>query len=191
MATPENPTFLPVASPGRPAAAARSQTIEPLDAECVRLHMTVSRGFLAKLDAVKGALSHSRPGANAEAAIEVCMDLLLADRAKRKGLVEKPRATARPVTSGAIPAAVKRDAWRRAGGRCEWPLDAGGVCGSTLRLELDHVVPRARGGPSTIDNVRVLCRVHNQLAARNAFGDAWMDRFGRRRTAAEEAPPPG
>ncbi len=142
----------------RPIVPMTSRTVEPLDAENVRLHMTVSRRFLAKLEATKDALSHARPGASAEEVLEVCMDLLLAERAKRRGLVEKPRKTARPVTSDAIPAAVKREVWGRAGGRCEWPLDGGGVCASTLRLEFDHVVPRAHGGPSTIQNVRVLCR---------------------------------
>jgi hypothetical protein len=175
--------------PAAASVAARSRTVEPLDAENVRLHMTVSRRFLAKLEATKDALSHARPGASAEEVLEACMDLLLAERAKRKGLVEKPRKTARPVTSDAIPAAVKREVWGRAGGRCEWPLDGGGVCASTLRLEFDHVVPRAHGGPSTIQNVRVVCRAHNQLAARRIFGDDWMDRFTRKGSAID-APPP-
>ena len=76
-----------------------------------------------------------------------------------------------------IPAVVKRAVWTRDGGRCQFPVTSGGVCGSTTRLELDHVVPVARGRASTIANLRVTCRFHNQLAARQAFGDAWMDRF--------------
>jgi hypothetical protein len=35
------------------------------------------------------------------------------------------------------------------------------------------------GGPSTVDNIRLTCRCHNLLAARQAFGDEWMDRFTR------------
>ncbi len=171
--------------PVPPIVATKSRMVEPLDSERVRLHMTVSRRFLAKLEATKDALSHALPGASPEEVLEACMDLLLADRAKRKGLVEKPRKAVGPITSDAVPAAVKREAWGRAGGRCEWPLDGGGVCGSTLRLEFDHVVPRAHGGPSTAHNVRVLCRAHNQLAARRVFGDDWMDRFTRKRSAAE------
>jgi hypothetical protein len=38
-------------------------------------------------------------------------------------------------------------------------------------------VPLARGGVSTVSNLRVLCDFHNQLAARRVFGEAWMDRF--------------
>ena len=72
---------------------------------------------------------------------------------------------------------MKRAVWARDDGKCSWPLDSGGTCGSTLRLEIDHVVPRGRGGPSTVDGCRLLCRVHNQLAARQVYGDDWMDRF--------------
>jgi len=178
---------LPVAATPPPPAA-KPMTVEPLDAERARLHITVSRRLLAKLDAAKAALSHSHPGASSEEVLEVALDLLLAQRAKRKGIGGKPRKTAAaPARSETIPAAVKREVWTRAGGRCEWPVDSGGVCGSTLRLELDHITPRALGGPSTIDNLRVTCRFHNQLAARQTFGDEWMERFARGSTAA--APP--
>ncbi len=47
----------------------------------------------------------------------------------------------------------------------------------------DHVVPRGQGGPSTTENTRCLCKVHNQLAARQVYGDEWMDRFTRRGAA--------
>ena len=73
-----------------------------------------------------------------------------------------------PTRSGHIPAAVRREVWSRDEGKCTWPFDSGGVCGSTLRLEIDHVVPRGKGGPSTIDNCRLACKFHNQLAARQA-----------------------
>jgi hypothetical protein len=53
----------------------------------------------------------------------------------------------------------------------------GGICGSTHQLEIDHIHPRARGGPSTVENTRVVCRPHNQLHARRCYGDEWMDRY--------------
>jgi hypothetical protein len=67
--------------------------------------------------------------------------------------------------------------WSRDERQCTWPLDSGGICGSTLRLEIDHIVPRGRGGPSTVDNSRLTCKFHNMLAARQVYGDDWMDRF--------------
>ena len=127
-------------------------------------------------------------------------------QAKRKGLVDKPRkkrprtkkrvAEDRPAASESLSASecpptnegpvakpdlltaeVRREVWTRDQARCQWPLESGGVCGSTWRLEYDHVLPRAWGGTSTADNVRLLCRAHNDLAARHAFGDAWMNQF--------------
>jgi hypothetical protein len=178
-------TVVPAAAP-RPGPMERPSAVEPLDAERARLHITVSRRLLAKLEAAKAALSHSHPGASSEEVLEAALDLLLAQRAKRKGMVEKPRKAAAPANPETIPAAVKREIWTRAGGRCEWKLESGDVCGSTLRLEFDHVTPRALGGPSTADNLRIACRAHNQLAARKAFGDEWMDRFTRPARSARE-----
>ena len=94
-------------------------------------------------------------------------------------LVRNPREEERPCAPDHVAARVKRAVWERDGGRCQWPLESGGVCGSTLRLELDHIHPRALSGPSTVGNMRVLCKVHNDLAARKVFGEAWMDRFTR------------
>jgi hypothetical protein len=45
-----------------------------------------------------------------------------------------------------------------------------------VRLELDHATPVAKGGESTVDNVRLRCRTHNQRAAEMAFGAGFMER---------------
>jgi hypothetical protein len=162
-------------SPPRPPPA----EVAPLSADLSRLHVTVSRRFLEKLEAARAALSHSHLGGSAEEILEAGLDLLLERHAKRRGLVSKPRREPRPAKPAHVPAHVKRAVWERDGGRCQWALDGGGICGSTHQVELDHVVPRGRGGPSTIGNMRVLCRTHNLLAARKVYGDAWMDRFRR------------
>src|SRR5512138_1436991 len=170
------PTVAPRPAPEPPR---KRDAAEPLTADLHRIHVTVSRRFLEKLDKARDALPHSHPGASAEAILEAGLDLLLARDAKRKGLVEKPRKTAPASSPDHIPASVKRAVWKRDQGSCQWKLESGGICGSTHRLQLDHVVPRARGGPSTIENVRVLCSFHNLAAARSAFGDEWMDRYAR------------
>jgi 5-methylcytosine-specific restriction endonuclease McrA len=112
--------------------------------------------------------------------------------AKRNGLVAKPQTTVRPSKSDRIPAHVKRGVWERAGGRCEYVLESGERCGCTDQLEYDHITPRARGGKSTVANVRLVCRGHNDLAARLVFGDRRMDRYTRKRGRAgsnAESPP--
>jgi hypothetical protein len=197
-------------APSPPAAQPPRTVAEPLTCDLRRLHVTVSKRFMEKLDSARDALSHSHPGADSEAILEAGLDLLIERAAKRKGIVQRPRTPKAapshglPESSGErrasrnsaaearemgvspdgeeaesrhIPAAVKREVWIRDGGRCQWPLDGGGTCGSTLRIEFDHIVPRARGGGSTVSNLRLCCRLHNGLAARQHFGDAWMDRF--------------
>ncbi len=177
--------------PGPPPAGpppAPAPTVQPLTSERSRLHVTVSREFLKKLEAARAALSHSHPGADAEAVLEAGLDLLLERQAKRRGLVKRPRKKApseRPVEeaqtdAGDVPSEVRREVFTRDSGVCQWALDGGGICGSTFRVELDHVIPRAHGGPSTVANLRCLCKPHNDEAARQVFGDAWMDLFSRR-----------
>jgi 5-methylcytosine-specific restriction endonuclease McrA len=72
---------------------------------------------------------------------------------------------------------VQRAVWARDEGKCQSRLDSGGICGSALRLGIDHIRPLARGGQSTVANCRLACRFHNQLAARQVYGDEWMNRL--------------
>jgi hypothetical protein len=161
----------------------RRLEIEPLTATESRLHITVSRPFLKKLEAARLALSHSMPGADAEAILSAGLDLLLARDAKNKGLVERPRSTLADVEeapdSNHVPAAVEREVRKRDGGQCQWEIDSGGICGSRLRVELDHIIPVALGGKPVITNLRLLCDRHNKLAARQKLGHGVMNKYCR------------
>jgi hypothetical protein len=158
---------------------------DPLTAELCRLHLTVSKKFIAKLDRARSGQGHAQPGASAGDVIEAALDLLLAQQASRRGEAKKPRKNPRPTKSDRVPAAVKRAVWERDQGKCQWPVEGGGVCGSIVRLEIDHIEPLARGGQSTVENCRLACRFHNQYTARQAFGDEWMDQFTGRREVPE------
>jgi 5-methylcytosine-specific restriction endonuclease McrA len=113
------------------------------------------------------------------------VDLLLAKAEKRKsGRSDRPLATARPSRDpDRIPAHVRREVWERDGGRCTFVLASGEPCGSTHQLELDHIVPRARGGASTVEALRIRCRGHNLAEARRVLGDALIDAYAPRRHA--------
>jgi hypothetical protein len=82
---------------------------------------------------------------------------------------------------------VKREVWVRDGGRCQFRLESGELCGSTHRLQFDHVRPVALGGESSVGNLRLACS--NLLAARRVFGDALMDRYAPARPIGGMAPP--
>lgn len=167
----------------------RRNSTEPLTAELSRLHVTVSKRFLYKLEAARAALSHTHSPGDTEAILEAGLDLVLERHAKRRGMVPKPRngnILGEASDSSRVPASVMREVWVRDRGRCQWPLESGGICGSTYRVQCDHIVPVALGGQSTKKNLRLLCAFHNDLAARRVFGDAWMDQFTRKHAARME-----
>jgi hypothetical protein len=85
----DHPAELVPALPARPPPPPPS-TAEPFTEALSRLHLTVSRDFLRKLEAARDALAHSRPGASSQEALEAGLDLLLQQADRRKGLVEKP-----------------------------------------------------------------------------------------------------
>jgi 5-methylcytosine-specific restriction endonuclease McrA len=69
-----------------------------------------------------------------------------------------------------LSAEIVRAVWRRAGSRCE-------NCGSSFALEIDHKIPRAKGGSSKTENLRLACRSCNQRAAIEALGQLAMDPY--------------
>lgn len=75
---------------------------------------------------------------------------------------------------GRGPGFARRDVWRRyqyrarevvlrrAGGRCEAGQFFGlGRC-SEAAVEVDHVFPHSKGGPTVVSNAQALCRDHNR-----------------------------
>ncbi|OLD09405.1 MAG: hypothetical protein AUI90_04185 [Deltaproteobacteria bacterium 13_1_40CM_3_69_14] len=90
------PVELNAPAPSLHSKPARRDAAEPLTAELSRLHITVSRRFLEKLEAARAALSHSHPLATAEDILETGLDLVLERHLKRKGLMQKPRQQTAP-----------------------------------------------------------------------------------------------
>jgi 5-methylcytosine-specific restriction endonuclease McrA len=115
----------------------------------------------AILDERRGASEHSRHNPATP------------DRARRTpiGPLERSRH---------IPAATRDAVFKRDRGRCAYVGSAGKRCGSTHNLQIDHVVPYARGGTNTIGNLRLLCARHNKLEAERVYGANAMRRFSAR-----------
>jgi len=78
---------------------------------------------------------------------------------------------------------VRRAVRERDGRRCTFVGTSGRRCGATRRLEFDHVLEISRGGESTVANLRLRCRAHNQYMAAQALGAELMS--ARRRAAVE------
>ncbi len=87
-----------------------------------------------------------------------------------------PAQVGEPHCGRSIPKRLRRLVWERDGARCAF-LGAGGHrCEATRRLELDHITPVAQGGDNSPDNLRLLCRAHNQYEAERVFGKDHVER---------------
>jgi HNH endonuclease len=148
----------------------------------IMLQFAVHPEFMAKLDKIKSLVWHRLPAnASLEQIFELLMDRLIereepAKRIERREKRTKPatRAARSPAVDGArhVPAALRDRIVQRDGGRCAFVGAGGRRCNATRALQVDHIVPVARGGRSTPDNLRLLCAHHNRLEAERVLGAA-------------------
>jgi 5-methylcytosine-specific restriction endonuclease McrA len=87
-----------------------------------------------------------------------------------KSVVKNTAVTRAAKVTRYIPANIKREIWLKAQGRCE-------NCRSTFALEFDHIIPFAKGGLTSKENLRLLCRNCNQRKAIEHYGAKKFDRF--------------
>jgi 5-methylcytosine-specific restriction endonuclease McrA len=86
---------------------------------------------------------------------------------------------------------VKRAVVKRDGGRCTFVGEDRRRCGRCKLLQFDHVIPVAKGGKTTEENLRLRCRRHNQLEAERVFGEGFMERKREQRAARPIVQQPG
>ena len=153
------------------------QSLVPVSADRVRVGFDAALIVSRLIDRVRQLLRHKYPQGRLEDVIREVLEAYLnrKDPQRRLELKEgKTEASGEgpPRRRGLdryIPARVKSAVWRRDDGRCSWRESDGRVCGSKDWLEYDHIRPYSRGGKSDDPrNVRLLCRAHNQAAARAA-----------------------
>lgn len=149
-------------------ATRESATYESADR--LKLTLSMSEELHRDLLKLKSLLSHRNPtmsweGLLAELA-KIALDRLDPERkAKRKSAPLPTLETAamkHKISSRFIPRAVKNAVFRRDDARCAFVDPATGRrCDSQYQLQFDHVIPYARGGGTTMENLRLLCAAHN------------------------------
>jgi len=100
---------------------------------------------------------------------------------------QKPTAEGQESIARRPSAEVAREVYARDEGQCTFVAQDGRRCGAREFVEFDHIQPRALDGEPTAANLRLRCRAHNQLYARQCYGDHHMATAvarARRRTAA-------
>ncbi|TFH21721.1 MAG: hypothetical protein E4H03_09980 [Myxococcales bacterium] len=146
-----------------------------------KLEVTVDQQTHDKLRLLQDLLGHQLP--SADPAIIVCraIDRLLDDTLKKKAAITDQ---ARPShrrgdrrndrRTRAIPAAIRREVWRRDGGRCTFVDQQGRRCRGTRAMEYHHDRPYGKGGQHETGNIALRCRAHNQYEADLDFGREFM-----------------
>ncbi len=177
----------------RAEACAQREThplVTPLSEETYKIQFTAGRIVRDKLREAQGLLRHRVPDGDVATIIGKALDLLIDEVKKERFAVgrkarqgpkkeaEALRASgelADPSSSRHIPNAIKREVYARDGGRCSFVDGRGRRCAETSALELDHLDGFARTHRHEAARIRLLCRAHNQHAAEQMYGRAFME----------------
>ena len=125
----------------------------------------------------KDLVAHAIPSRDSSKVVVRALKLLIEQEKKQKygaGVRTRKPETSVSASPRYIPAEVRWAVQQRDGERCTYVSPDGRRCEATSWLEYDHIVPVARGGESTVENLRIRCRAHNQYEAERTFGTAFM-----------------
>jgi len=180
-----------------PLALPREST-RVLSAQETSVNFVAKNEFMKNLQELKNLASHQLKGmGNAEIFEWLLNDKLKLLKAKKmarpvaanstKSSVEKAsselqikstKSTSAPrLNSRYISASVRRNVWQRDHEKCTYKdKKTGKRCCSQHYLQIDHCFPFALGGKSEESNLRLLCYVHNRLAADDFYGAEKMNK---------------
>ncbi len=190
-----SPPAAPVAAPPLPSPSKRRDQVKPLAPNAYKIEFTASDALQAKLKEAQALLRHRRPDGSLAFIVEEALDVLIAKVKKQRfGIGAKPRSAPVPATDPGSPEAksipakrkrkpsrhvshgIRRSLAERDELRCTHVGPDGRRCSETAFLEFDHVKGFARTGEHSVEDMRLLCKVHNALAAEQLYGRDFMKR---------------
>jgi 5-methylcytosine-specific restriction endonuclease McrA len=176
-----------------PVVPTRRPIVETTSPERYRVQFTIGKESHEKLRRVQALLRREIPNGDPRAIFDRALTLILENVEKTKLGAAKPRPprSIRPgtdrqlrtpiVPTRDIPRQVQRDVCQRDGDQCAFVSRDGHRCTERTFLELHHILPYAKGGLATVENISLRCRRHNQYEAELVFG-------ARSRSVARETP---
>lgn len=158
-------------------------TLSPQKDESVRVELTFTKEQFAEIQKAKDLLSHICPSGELN---EILTTLAQKFNQSKIGKNEDSGSKASsPIQNsskeltrsfGATPLKLNRRKYiskiitrkihQKAQHSCEFVSLDGHRCNSTYQLQIDHKIPLAKGGTNLSENLRILCRTHNNLMAR-------------------------
>lgn len=162
-----------------PASAIGPEKAKTLTETHTELRIVVDEKTLQKIEKLRDLLAHQNPSGSYGKLFELIAEMAL-DRVDPQRKEERlqnrkaksqsnlaPPAEPAPLKAQKtnphfIPASVRRQVYLRDQGRCTYrDVVTGKVCGSSFKVEIDHVMPVALGGISHLQNLQSRCRSHN------------------------------
>lgn len=133
----------------------------------VRVEMTFSKEQWAEIERAKELISHSVPSGDLTEVVTYCARFTASKKdpstsikevkVRRESTLESPGES----NSKSISRAARRYVFRR-DRTCRFIHPNGERCNSRYQLQVDHIVSRWRGGGNEVDNLQLLCGVHNR-----------------------------
>lgn len=130
-----------------------------------RISVTLSNSAMEKMNTLKARTKCY----NTAELIEKALDIMLSATDVTKTRTNKSNGSENPRV---ITAQVKKEVLVRANKKCEHP-----GCDEIHNLEFDHRIPVAHGGTNAKENIRLVCKTHNQLYAIQRFGMEKMKKY--------------
>jgi hypothetical protein len=96
------------------------------------------------------------------------------DPAEANTVQPPPAEAAQEAVARRPSAEVAREIYARDEGQCTFVAQDGRRCSAREFLEFDHIDPHGLGGEPTVPNLRLRCRAHNQMYARQVYGNEHM-----------------
>jgi 5-methylcytosine-specific restriction endonuclease McrA len=151
--------------------------VKPLAPQRFELRCTIDQETHDALRYAQQLLGHRMPSGDVAAVLALALKALIPQLEKRR-FSATVRPSRKPVCPSEnprhVPAHIQRAVWERDGGQCTFVSDDGHRCEERRLVQMDHVHEVARGGESTVENLRLRCRAHNQYTAECAFGSEFM-----------------
>jgi len=162
-------------SPGNVQAPAPPSKVTPLAPERFGLQVTLDQETYDLLQYARALMSHQVARGEIVPVLKSALKCFVGHLEKRKfAATSRPRPSRSSADPRHIPAHVERAVCERDGGQCTFVGENGKRCSERSMLEFDHIDPVARGGEATVQNLRLVCRAHNQYEAEVIFGAGFM-----------------
>ena len=140
----------------------------------LNLSFSVPENTQGLIDEAKEILSGKLPkGASLEELFVAGLESFVTEHKKKAKKLGSKKTKNSNKRTRHIPAKVRKAVLERDEYKCTYISESGKVCGCKWDLEIDHIVTFAEGGEHTLENLRVLCRPHNQYLAEKKFGRVW------------------